>query len=131
MQKNSDNNFSYTYSAPTEEERREIESIRRQYLDTRQEHTKADRIKLLHKTVINNARAVSLTLGICGCLIFGLGFSAILEWEMYVLGVIISVVGAVPMALAHPAYKLFIKRGKNKHSQEIIRLSDEILRGKE
>lgn len=118
--------FNYTYSAPTEEERREIESIRSAY--TGGEHArKLERLRSLNKHVRNMPKCVALTLGIVGVLIFGLGMTMILEWSVLAGGVAVAALGVLPMAFAAPAYNLVLKREKEKHKEEIVRLSEELL----
>lgn len=119
--------FDYKYSAPTEEERREIDNIRRKYEPREKTETKLDRLKKLDSKVNNTALAVSLTVGIVGCLVFGLGLTMVLEWKKYLWGVVVAVVGAVGMISAHPLYKLFLKKGKQKYGDEILKLSGELL----
>ena len=109
--------FNYTYSAPTEEERREIESIRSAY--TGGEHArKLERLRSLNKHVRNMPMCVALTLGIVGVLIFGLGMTMILEWSVLAGGVAVAALGVLPMAFAAPAYNLVLKREKEKHKEE-------------
>ena len=43
--------FEYKYTAPTMEERKEIDSIRRQYLPTDKSMTKMDRLRYLDRKV--------------------------------------------------------------------------------
>mgnify|MGYP001624302669 CR=1 FL=1 len=45
----SDNKFRYSYSAPTESERREIDSIRRAYLPQSEQMSGLERLRLLDK----------------------------------------------------------------------------------
>ncbi|HIY99559.1 MAG TPA: hypothetical protein H9676_02515 [Firmicutes bacterium] len=122
----SEKKFSYTYSAPTEEERREIESIRSEYSrDERSE--KLERLRRLNARVKNVSMCVALTLGIAGLLVFGLGMAMILEWGILVGGVAVAAVGALPMAGAAPAYNLVLRHEKQKYGSEIVRLSEELL----
>ena len=122
----SEKKFSYTYSAPTEEERREIESIRSEYSrDERSE--KHERLRRLNARVKNVSMCVALTLGIAGLLVFGLGMAMILEWGILVGGVAVAAVGALPMAGAAPAYNLVLRHEKQKYGPEIVRLSEELL----
>lgn len=124
--------FEYNYSAPTEAERKEIDSIRRQY-ETRvdSEQSKLERIRELDKRVKNGAMITSLTVGIIGTLIFGTGLSMVLEFGQAFLGVIISVVGVIPMIIAYPLYKGVLKKNKKKFGEEILRLSKELLKENE
>ena len=124
--------FEYNYSAPTEAERKEIDSIRRQY-ETRvdSEQSKLERIRELDRRVKNGAMITSLTVGIIGTLIFGTGLSMVLEFGQAFLGVIISVVGVIPMFIAYPLYKGVLKKNKKKFGEEILRLSKELLKENE
>lgn len=122
----SDKKFRYTYTAPTEEERREIESIRAAYRkDVRSE--KLERLRRLNARVKNVAMSVALTLGVLGLLVFGLGMTMILEWSILAGGVAVSAAGVLPMAAAAPAYNFVLRRGKEKYGEEIVRLSEELL----
>ena len=69
---NDNDKFHYTYSAPTEEERKEIKRLRSQYLPAPQEGALA-RLKQLDKKARTIPTAILLTLGVVGTLIFGLG----------------------------------------------------------
>lgn len=127
MQENN-NKFSFTYSAPTEAERREIETIRRQYKVEEKAQGGVERLRALHSKVVGTATAISLVLGVIGMLIFGGGMALALELDQLVLGIILSVIGAIPMALAYPMYKRVLDDGKKKYGDEIIRLSEELLK---
>ena len=125
------NQFNYKYTAPTEEERKESASIRRQYVQQEHTETKIERLRRLDALVKNAATIWSLCLGIGGCLIFGLGLTMILEWNLIRWGVILCAVGAIPMGIAYPVYKAVLKKYKNRHGEEILRLSEELLNEKE
>ncbi len=122
--------FHYVYSAPTAEERKEIDSIRKEYEEGAGE-SKLQRLRRLHARVKKSALILSLTVGIVGCLLFGLGLTMILEWGRTAWGVLTSVGGGVPMAVAYPLYKKQLGRGRKKYGGEILRLSEELLKGKE
>ncbi len=136
------NKYSYKYSAPTEAERKEIADIKRQYEpesidgNSRREKMGIERLRYLNALVKNAAQAVALTLGIFGCLIFGLGLTMVLEWGelglwLVIGGIIVGVVGIALMLAAYPIYKIVLARGKKKHGAEILRLSAELLGEKE
>lgn len=120
--------FNYKYSAPTEQERKEIASIRKQYVQEEKEMTDIERLRFLDSKVKNTAIIVSLCLGVIGCLIFGLGLTMVLEWSMWFWGVLCMVIGAFPMIIAYPAYNFYIEKGKAKYGQEIIELSEKLLK---
>ncbi|MGN0812153.1 MAG: hypothetical protein ACI4MQ_01400 [Candidatus Coproplasma sp.] len=121
--------FNYTYTAPTEEERREIESIRNAYLPQNEDKSKFQQLVALDKRVNNTARAVALSVGIVGLLIFGLGMSMVMEWGLYVWGAVVSLFGCAVMAVAYPLMRLTLNKLKQKYSKEILKLSEELLNG--
>lgn len=122
-----DNQFNFKYTAPTEEERREIDSIRRQYIPKEKTETKIERLRRLDALVKNTAIIWSLVLGVLGCLIFGLGLTMILKWNIYFWGILLMVIGSAPMAVAYPVYKALLQKYKNRYGEEILRLSEELL----
>ena len=83
---------------------------------------------MLDKKVKRTPVCVALSLGIVGTLIFGLGLTFALEWNMLIIGIIIGGFGCIPMVLAYFAYNKIYNQLLNKHSQEIIALSDELLK---
>lgn len=125
------NQFNFKYTAPTEEERKEIDSIRRQYAPQEKTETKMERLRRLDTLVKSTASVWGLCLGVVGCLIFGLGLTMILEWDILLWGIVLMVVGSVPMALANPVYRWVLKRYKKRYGEEILRLSEELLNEKE
>ncbi len=125
------NQFNFKYTAPSQEERKEIDSIRRQYAPKEQTETKLQRLRRLDALVKNTSVISSLCLGIVGVLIFGMGLTMVLEWSMLVFGIVLMIVGAVPMAVAYPVYKTVLAKYKERYGEEILRLSDELLNEKE
>ena len=119
--------FNYTYRAPTEEKRREIESIKRQYEAPKTEEGKLERLRKLNNYVNGLATAVSLVFGVIGLLIFGLGLAMVLEWSLLIWGILVMVVGIPPIAIAYPLYNKILKRNKEKYGKEILQLSEELL----
>lgn len=124
-----DNGFTYTYSAPTENERREIEDIRRRYGGESPQESDMAKLRALDKKVKSTATAWSIVLGVIGLLIFGLGMTLTLEWSQIVWGVVVSIVGCVPMGFAYPLYKYVFNKNKQKYGKEIVKLSDKLLNG--
>lgn len=121
------NQFNFRYTAPTEAERKEIDSIRRQYAPQEKTETKLERLRRLDALVKNTAIIWSLCLGVLGTLIFGLGLAMILEWNIWLWGILLMAVGGVPMAIAYPVYKGVLRQYKNRYGEEILRLSEELL----
>lgn len=123
----SENKFVYNYSAPTEDERREIEGIRKQYGGEQVKKDSLSRLRELDKRVKNPPLILSIILGGVGVLIFGTGLTMILEWSLYVWGILVMVVGIMPMSIAYPLRKRLVKRNKERYGDEILKLSGELL----
>ena len=121
------NDFEYKYVAPTQEERKEIESIKNSYMPKKDTTTKLEQLRKLDFKVKNIPQIVSLVLGIVGTLIFGLGLAVILEWNITLFGVLVSALGVIPISLAYPIFVKLTNRLKEKYSKQIIELSDELL----
>lgn len=122
-----ENKFEYRYTAPTEAERKKVESLRREYANETVSEGKLERLKRLDNKVKQFPMMVGISLGVIGTLIFGLGLAMILEWGIHVWGTVVAVIGLVPICLAYPLYKQIFEIRKKKYGAEIIRLSDEIL----
>lgn len=123
-----ENKFVYSYSAPTAEERAEIESIRRSY--RREAPDGMERLRLLDKAARRPAAWCSRVLGACGIALFGGGLALVFEANALLSGSLLAAAGAAFMAAAYPVYKLLFSRGKKKYGAEILRLSEEILHEK-
>lgn len=120
--------FEFNYSAPTNEERREIENIRQSYLPDTKAEGKLERLRKLDRRVKNIPTATSVSIGVMGLLIFGLGLSMVLEWSILLWGIIVGVIGVAVAVVAYPIYWAISKHLKNKHSKEILDLSKELLK---
>lgn len=120
--------FKYNYCAPTESERKEILSIRRQYEQGREgEKDKLAELRKLDAAIKRPALIVSLITGIFGCLIFGSGIAAVLEFGRAAVGTAASAVGCAAMIFAYPLHKSVLKRSKAKHGEEILRACEFLL----
>jgi hypothetical protein len=118
-----ENVFSYTYSASANQE---VLNIRKKYWP--QEESKVDELKRLDHLVQNSGVIESLSAGIGGCLIFGLGLCLAMEviGHMAWLGVIIGLIGAVGMLVAYPVYRKLFTQAKARHTPRILELADEL-----
>ena len=124
---NDSDKFSYTYSAPTEEERREIEDIRRAYAPATESEDRLAQIRTLNERATRPARIAALTLGIGGILLFGLGMSMTLAWELIAGGIVVAAIGILATIVANPVRRALLNLGKRKYGAEILRLTDELL----
>ncbi len=122
-----DNKFRFSYSAPTKTERQEIEDIRKDYLMPQDRKIKLEEIRDLDDRVKNMPMGISILVAVAGTLIFGLGLTFILEWKVYVFGVIVSVIGSVTMGLTHYIYVKLKTKLTEKYKDRILKLSEELL----
>ncbi len=123
-----DNGFSFSYSA---KERSEIKKIRDKYV-SEDEESKLEKLKRLDASVTSKSTFWSITIGIVGTLILGIGMCCVLEWgsdaRVFVIGIILGIIGIIPIALAYPVYNYVEKKERKKITPEIIRLTDELLK---
>ena len=92
--------YSFHYTAPTAEERKQIKEIRRQYLAESEQSGKLKRLQFLDQKVKSVPTCVGLTGGVSGLTTFGLGLTCVLEWALYPLGVGFGLVGVATSCLA-------------------------------
>lgn len=119
------NVFIYQYSAV---QNKEIQHIRSKYLP--KEENKIDTLRKMDYRVQTAGMVQSLSLGVIGCLIFGIGMCFGLDvfngadW----LAFLFCSIGLITMLPAYPMYKKISQKVKKKLTPEILRLSDEILK---
>ena len=118
-----ENAFSYTYSAPEDQE---VLDIRRKYLP--REETKLEELKRLDRLVQGSGVTQSLCAGIGGCLVFGTGLCLAMEviGHMIWLGVILGLVGTAGMLAAFPVYRKYSNRAKAQHAPRILELAAQL-----
>lgn len=81
---------------------------------------------------------VALVVGIVGALIMGFGMSLVMsdlssmigipQDVGMILGIVIGVIGIVPVCLAYPLYNRTLKKEREKIAPEILRLTDELMK---
>ncbi|MBP3339861.1 MAG: hypothetical protein J6L69_10720 [Lachnospiraceae bacterium] len=118
------NGFTYTYSAVEQEE---VRMIRDKYVP--REESKLDRLRRLDESVTKKGTIISIMLGVIGCLIMGFGMSLVMVWQgdLFIPGIIIGLLGICIVALAYPAYRMLVKKERERVAPEIIRLTDELM----
>jgi len=116
--------FNYIYSA---KQNKEVESIREKYLP--KEENKLETLKTLDHRVQTAGVVHALSIGIIGCLIFGIGMCfgldvfAGADW----LTVLFCIIGAVVMIPAYPVYKHMSLKTREELAPKILALSEEII----
>lgn len=120
---NNENAFQYTYSAHINQE---VLNIRRKYLP--QEESKLEELKRLDHLVQTSGTTQSLSAGIGGCMVFGLGMCLALEviGSSMLLGIALGLAGAVGMFFAYPVYRSAYEKAKLKYAPRILELTAEL-----
>ena len=92
-------------------------------------------LRRLHAIPTQKAQAAALAVGIIGALILGTGMSlcltelgAALGSAAMVVGILVGLVGMVPVVLAYPVYNRMLKKEREKIAPEILRLTDELMK---
>lgn len=115
--------FNYAYSAKQQEE---IENIRKKYMPV--EETKMDQLRKLDKSATKKGTAVSIAVGIIGCLMLGIGMCCTMVWmeSLFVPGIVIGIVGILVVISAYPLYVRITKKQRDKLAPQIIQLTEEL-----
>lgn len=118
-----DNVFHYTYSAP---ENQEVLNIRKKYLP--KEETKMEELIRLDRRVQSSGMVESLSAGIGGALIFGLGMCLSMKviGNVMWLGVLLGFIGIVGMITAYPVYRRTFEKAKAQYAPRILELTAEL-----
>lgn len=122
-----ENKFNYTYSAPTELEKKEIESIKRFYEPKSERELMLHRLHSLDSRVKSLPQIIALCIGIFGTLVFGLGLTMVILWKLTVVGIIVMALGLPVLLLAYPVHNFVLSEYKMKYGDEILKLSNELL----
>lgn len=115
--------FEYTYSA---KQQAEIEQIRRKYMP--KEADKMELLRKLDRDVTKPGTIWSITIGMIGCLLFGIGMGCVMVWAdtVFTLGIMVGILGIVILSVAYPVYKIITKKQREKIAEQILALSDEL-----
>ncbi|MBQ8496553.1 MAG: hypothetical protein IJ489_03750 [Clostridia bacterium] len=119
------NVFTYQYSSARN---KEVENIRKKYLP--KEENKMDVLRRMDNRIQTAGMMQGLTIGVIGCLIFGIGMCFGLDvfsgadW----LSILFGALGIAVMIPAYPVYKHISRKTREKLTPEILRLSDEIMK---
>ena len=118
-----ENAFSYTYSAPCNQE---VLNIRKKYLP--KDETKLEELKRLDSLVQNSGVMESLILGVGGCLVFGLGLCLAMKviGNAMWLGILLNLIGTVGMIFAYPVNRKIYNKVKTEHTPRILELTAEL-----
>lgn len=111
-----------------------VQEIRTQYIE--KEHTQLDALKALDKKVKKPANVFAYVFGSLSAIVMGSGMSLVMTDIGTVIGVespmvpgiIIGVIGLIMALINYPIYKKMLNSRKKKYEDEVIRLSDSIMK---
>ncbi len=120
----SDKQFSYRYTAPTEEERKEIESIRNAFA----ENPPLEQLRSLNKKVQKRASLWGWIVSVIGFLVFGGGISVLLEMRSYGWGTAVVLLGVIGILGGRLTYDELLRHGQKKYGKQIAELAETLLK---
>lgn len=111
-----------------------VEKIRTQY--TEREHTEIYELRKLDKRVKKPALVFAYSFGSFSALIMGCGMSLVMTdlgdtlglHSPMLPGIVIGVVGMLMAVSCYPIYKRILNNRRKKYAEEIIALSDKLLK---
>jgi len=119
---NNNGTFNYTYSAQQQEE---VKSIREKYAP--REENKLEQLRMLDQSTNKPATIAALAVGITSSLLLGTGMACVMEWDMFIVGLAVGLVGMVGVSLAYPIYMAMTNKRREKLAPQILKLSDELM----
>ena len=124
---NKDQTFHYTYSARQQEE---IQNIRKKYLP--KEEDKMEQLRRLDQGTTKKGRILSITLGVIGCLLLGVGMCCTMVWmeQLFIPGIIIGLIGIGAVIAAYPLYTRVTRKEREKVAPQILQLTEELSQAK-
>lgn len=113
-----------------------VQKIRTQY--TEKEHTQLDKLKELDKKVKRPANIFGYTFGSISAIIMGSGMSLVMTEigsiigmeNAMIPGIVIGVIGLIMAIINYPIYKKILNSRRKKYADEIVKLSDDIMKSK-
>lgn len=122
--------FKMTYSAQQQEE---IQEIRKKYAAPKED--KMEQLRTLDAAVSKKATVISITIGVIGTLIMGVGMSLVMSDIGKLIGrlampvgIAAGIVGIGILACSYPLYNRTLKKEREKIAPEILRLTDELMK---
>ncbi|MDA9471964.1 hypothetical protein [Enterococcus sp. 5H] len=109
----------------TTDEQEKIKNIRSQYLTKGED--KVLQLKKLDRKVKLPAKVTAGIVGVGGTLLMGAGMSTIMVWDNMFTGLAMAIPGMLVAILSRPLYSMMLKRRKQRYTEEIMMLTDELL----
>lgn len=111
-----------------------VQKIRSQY--TEKEFSQLETLKALDKKVKKPANTFAYTFGSVSAVVMGTGMSFVMTdlgnklglGDMMIPGIMVGILGLAMALLTYPIYKKILSRRKEMYSEEILRLSESLLK---
>lgn len=112
-----------------------VEKIRSQYTQT--EHTDLDALKALDAKVKKPANVFGYAYGSMGTIVMGAGMSLVMTdigsilgmKETLIPGIAVGIAGLAIVLTTYPIYRKILNSRKKKYADQIIELSDRVVKG--
>ena len=112
-----------------------VQKIRTQY--TEKENTQLDELKALDKKVKKPANIFAWIFWILGAIVMGAGMSLVMTdigstvgiENAMLSGIVIGIFGLIIVCINYPIYKSILNSRRKKYADEIIKMSDKIMKG--
>ena len=89
--------------------------------------SKLDQLRKLDKSAAKKGTVVSVTVGVLGALVLGLGMCCTMVWvELFAPGIVIGLAGIALVAAAYPIYRRVTRREREKLAPQILKLTEEL-----
>ncbi len=114
-----------------------IQKIRTQYME--KENSEIDNLKAKDAQVKRPANIFAYVFGTIGAIVMGCGMSLVMTdlgntlgiTKPMVPGIIIGIIGMLMAIVNYPIYKTFLASRRAKYADEILKLSDIIMKGQD
>ena len=115
--------FTYTYSAAKQAE---IDQIRQKYVPPEEQDERLEALRKLDAAAGRPGMIAAIAVGLTGVLIFGLGMSCVMAWNLMIPGVLLGLLGFAGVALALPLYNRITEKRRAQLAPEILHLTEEL-----
>ncbi len=115
--------FKILYSAPTPEERRWIEKIKREYEPMSSSTIIVNKVKALDLKIRIVPKVFYIGAIGLAMIVFGIGLTCLLEWNSILPGAIISILGIGMLFSGFPVLKSLLFYCKEKWRKQILELA--------
>ena len=88
---------------------------------------KMELLRKLDKSATRKGMIVSITLGVLGCLLLGIGMCFTMVWvEWFIYGIPVGLIGIALIITAYPAFARITKKERERLAPRIIELTEEL-----